>query len=213
MEYGKSSLRNSYGGRLGLAHEGAVQDYKIYADVAKNRPASEIRNGGTADRGTLYGEYGFRPSTQWHIVFDGSHENDRFRNAGNRDDSFNGGEAFVHYTGFGYRFTPELGIAAGRRHVHEQSQSYRNEDLIAGVEVIPIDPFYFSIAYRRQKRSYDSSPANATERHGIAELVGDWHAAPRIHVILYYASEDVNSTLPQSGYRTGILILGTSYSF
>ena len=157
--------------------------------------------------------YGFRPSTQWHIVFDGRHEIDRFRKANNRNDTFDGVQASVHYTGLGYRFTPVLGIAAGRRNVNEHSQSYHNEDLIAGVEIIPIDPLYFSVAYRRQNRSYDSSPSNATERHGIAELVGDWHAAPRIHLILYYASEDVNSTLPQSDFRTGILILGTSYSF
>jgi hypothetical protein len=213
LDYVNGGLASSYGGRLGLTHTGPRNDYNVYFDLGKNRPASDIRNGGTADRATFYGEYGFRPSKEWRISFDGLHDIERIRKSSNLDNHLDQGDLTVHYEGFGYRVIPEIGAGAGRRSVNDRTASYQNRDLFAGVEIIPVDPLYLSLGYRVQRRNYDAASFNPDEDHGIWEIVGDWHVARPVHLTAYYQSEDVSSSLPSNRYRTGIFFIGTSYSF
>jgi hypothetical protein len=214
LRYDQSNLRTAYGGRLGVRSETEAEEYKVYIDSAHNRPVSDLRNAGTANRTTLYGEYGHRVAKVWELATDATYERQHIRDQPTRDNTLTAIEGLVRYRGFGWQVVPHAGVVAGRRRVHDNRESYRDRGLFAGVEVIPLAKLYLSLDYRSVRRGFDTAVLHGDhEHHGIIELVGDWHVAPRLHGTLYYSREQVGSPLPGQSLHAQIVLVGAAWTF
>jgi len=214
LGYQQSGLDRAYGGRVGVWSEGKQQQYRIFVDVARNRPASDIRNAGTANRNMLFGEYGYNVVPAWQLVARGTHEHQEIRNQAQRDNTMNGIEGIVRYRGFGWQVTPHMGVVASRRNVNDHSESYRDRGAVVGLEYIPITPVWLSIDFRDVSRSFDSDVAHGDhERHDFLELIGDWHAMRRLHLTLYYQREHVASPLNGQSFNADVMIASTTWAF
>jgi hypothetical protein len=214
LGYQHSGLDRAYGGRVGVWSEGKRQQYRVFVDLARNRPASDIRNAGTANRNMLFGEYGYNVAPAWQLVARGTHEHQEIRNQAQRDNTMNGVEGIVRYRGFGWQVTPHMGVVASRRNVNDRSESYRDRGAVIGVEYIPITPVWLSIAFRDVQRGFDSDVAHGGhERHDLVELIGDWHAMRRLRLTLYYQREHVASPLNGQSFNAHVLIASTTWAF
>lgn len=214
LSYQKSGLGTAYGGRVGLSSEGQTQQYKVFLDSARNRPVSDLRNAGTANRTSLYAEYAYSVTPAWKLGGDGTYERQQIQHQPQRNNALTAVEGVVRYTGFGWRVTPHAGIGTASRRVRSTPESYKDRSAFAGVEWIPLTPLYLSLDYREIRRSFDSKFAQSDhENHGLIELVGDWHATRRLHWTLYYSRERVRSPLPGQSFQTQLLITGLGWAF
>jgi hypothetical protein len=214
LGYSRSSLERAYGARLGVWNEGKTQEYRVFVDFARNRPASDIRNAGTANRNMLYGEYGYNIAPTWQVAADATHEKQDIRDQPRRNNTLNAVEGIVRYRGFGWQVTPRAGIVGSRRNVNDASESYHDRGAFVGVEWIPITPVYLSLDLRNVSRNYDSAVAHGDhERHNFVEVIGDYHAMRRLRLTLYYQREHVASPLSGQSFNADILIAGTAWAF
>jgi len=213
LGYSKSGLDRAYGGRLGLSSDDKKQEYNVYADVSKNRPASDIRNAGTANRTTFFGEYGYSIAPAWQLAANATHQNEQIRTQSQRDSTLNSFEGIARYRGFGWQVTPHAGVVLDRRNVNDRTESYHERGAFVGVEYIPITPVWLAVNLRSVYRDFDSSVAHGDhENHDFLEAMADVHAMRRVHFMLYYEREHVASPLAGQSFNTQVLILGTAWS-
>ena len=214
LGYSRSGLDRAYGGRVGVSNEGKKQEFRVFVDFARNRPASSIRNAGTANRDMLYGEYGYNVADAWQVAANATHEKQNIKNQPQRDNTLNAVEGIVRYRGFGWQVTPHLGVVGGRRNVNDSTESYHDRGVFAGVEWIPITPLYLSLDLRDVARHYDSTIGHGDhERHNFVEVIGDYHALRRLRLTLYYQREHVASPISGQSFNADIVIAGTAWAF
>ena len=214
LGYSRSSLDRAYGARLGVWREDKTQEYRVFVDFARNRPASDIRNAGTANRNMLYGEYGYNIAPEWQVAADATYEKQNIRNQPQRNNTLNAVEGIVRYRGFGWQVTPRMGVVGARRNVNEDTESYHDRGAFAGVEYIPVTPLYLSLDFRTVSRNFDSAISHGdNERHNFIEFIGDYHAMRRLRFTMYYQREHVASPLSGQSFNADILIAGTAWAF
>ena len=214
LGYSKNNLNRAYGARVGVWREDKQQEYRVYVDFARNRPASDIRNAGTANRNQLYGEYGYNIAPAWQLAGDFTHEKQDIRDQPQRSNTLNAVEGIVRYRGFGWRVTPHAGLIGGRRRVNDDTESYHDRGVLLGVEYMPMTPLYLSFDFRNVSREFDTPVTHGDhERHNVVELIGDYHALRRLRLTLYYQREHVASPLSGQSFNADILTLGTAWAF
>ncbi|MDQ6799434.1 MAG: hypothetical protein M3041_01195 [Acidobacteriota bacterium] len=214
LGYSRSGLSRAYGTRLGVWNEDKNQEYRVFVDFARNRPASAIRNAGTANRDMLYGEYGYNFAPAWQVAANATHEKQDIRNQPQRNSTLNAVEGVVKYRGFGWQVTPHAGVVGSRRSVNDNTESYHDRGAFVGVEWMPITPLYLSFDLRGVSRRFDSAVAHGgNERHNFVEVIGDYHAMRRLRFSLYYQREHVGSPLSGQSFNADVLIAGTTWTF
>lgn len=204
---------NSYGVRVGAALDGDVNRFNVYVDRASNRATFDVGDTvATAAVTTLQGEYSRRIG-DWEPGFEATHERQRFDVASTgQDNDYNGAGARLRYRGFGWKFSPIVGFVSGKRKGDDANESYRDDAWYVQAVYIPVPRLYLSLQYRGRERDY--SVRNPTARNfGRKDerpqwsFVGSLRFTPQLTGILYYANEDVTSTLPGRSFQDDLVIV------
>ncbi len=219
LNFDEEGKKNSYGGRLGLTHDGARHDYNLYVDHGENRSTFDIA--GVTDTGdvtTFGGEYAFRLTDDWQLGAEAEYDRQRFGRTPERENDGIAIGGNVRYRGFGYKFMPEIGYVDGARKVEDSTESYDESYWYAQVVSSPSPKWYLSLAYRDRTREYTTSDITSS-RFGADETRGQWtasasyRATPQVAYILYFSQEDTVSSRPGRDFDTDFLLLAVSVGF
>lgn len=219
LNFDDPGRKNSYGGRLGVAHDGERHDFNVYLDRGENRITFDV--GDTTDSAnvtTLAGDYTFRVTKDWDLGAEARHERQRFDVSGQRENDFNLIGGSVRYRGFGYIFMPEVGFSTGSRDVVDGDESYDENAWYVEASSAPHRRVYVSARFRLRTREYTTGNPLAEnfgqddDRHQWT-LSGSYKATERLTAILYYTNEDVNRSIPGASFGTDFLLLGLAYGF
>jgi hypothetical protein len=217
-KYDQSGIATSYGARLGLSHPGTVHQYRIYVDQRMNAPSFDVGNTyGQADTTTIAGEYSYRLWKKWQLGVDGDYDRQTFANR-NRNNTGTELGTSLRYRGFGYKFTPGVGVYTGERRINLATESYNEKGWFVQAEVIPKPWLYLSARYTARARDYTtnvttSSNFGRNEEHPQIALIASMKSSPRLTWLIYYSSEDVTSSRPGNDFRDSLLLIGPQYRF
>lgn len=211
LRYNDDDLDTAFGARVGVNQNAAVHDYNVYLEHASNRPSAPVRNTfGTSDVTTLAGRYAFQLSPSWQIGADAHLERQRFDTVEpRRDNDFRAIGAVARYMGFGWRVTPFAGAQFGSRDFERTADDFQQRALYAGVEWIPRDPVFLSLALRHIDRNFDAA---ADEEDMQWELIASYRFTPRMRVVGYFLRDDV-SVIGGDDFDTHIALVGLAYGF
>jgi hypothetical protein len=210
LSYDDEDLDTAFGARVGLAQNAAVHDYNVYAEYAANRPSAPVRNTfGTSDVTTLAGRYLYQFSPSWQFGADGQIERQRFDGPQDRDNDFRGIGAVARYNGFGWRITPFAGLHLGARDFEQSDIDYDQRAIYAGVEWIPRDPLFLSLALRNIDRDFDE----ASDEDDLQwELIASYRSSPRLRWFGYLLRDDVSVDSGEE-FDSQLALIGVAYSF
>lgn len=121
----------------------------------------------------------------------------------------------IAYTPFDPVFAAEAGGSSGNMSDVGGSESYLQGTLFAQVRSQPLEPLHLSARYRLQNRSFlvdDPTARNfgREDRRARLSLITEFRAGSVLGWHLYYALEDVDSSLPSRSFRTQVFGLGMS---
>ena len=219
VNFDEDGKKNTYGGRLGLTHDGERHDYNVYVDHGENRSTFDIA--GVTDTGdvtTFGGEYAFRLTDDWQLGAEVEFDQQRFGHTLERENDGVQIGGNVRYRGFGYKFMPEIGYVDGARKVQDSTENYDESYWYAQVVSSPSAKWYLSLAYRDRTREYTTSDITSS-RFGADETRGQWtasasyRATQQVAYILYYSQEDTASSRPGRDFNTDFLLLAVSVGF
>ncbi|MFQ5789067.1 MAG: hypothetical protein ACE5JI_01195, partial [Acidobacteriota bacterium] len=123
-----------------------------------NRPAFFIRNElDTSNIFRLQGEYSYRftPEIELKGLLDYYRQTYDMTKGLDNHTRFLG--AAVRYRGFGYGFSPELGIRRGRQDTVADDNDYSQTELLVKVRSVASRTVYLSFRYRYRLRRYDTT--------------------------------------------------------
>lgn len=219
--WSNNNISNSYNARVGWNHPGAVQAWRVYIDERTNSPSFNVgaagASYGVADTTTLAGEYSYRLRKIWQLGADASYARQTFPNsARNNNDTVLG--ASLRYRGFGWHFTPAVGMMTGRLNVNTPTEDYKQSGWWVQAEVIPYPWLYFSARYYPQSRDY-STPLVTHYNFGREEdrpqlsLIASIKSSSHLTWLIYYAQEHTASSRPNSNFNDSMLLVGPQYRF
>ncbi|HEX6158714.1 MAG TPA: hypothetical protein VF111_01020 [Thermoanaerobaculia bacterium] len=210
LRYDEEGLDTAFGARVGIAQNAEVHDYNVYLDHGSNRPSAPVRNTfGTSDVTALAGRYAYQLSPAWQFGADAQLERQRFDGPVDRDNNFRGLGAVARYQGFGWRITPLAGVHLGSRDFEEADLDFHQRALYAGVEWIPRDPLFLSLALRGIDRDFDRGP---DEDDLQWELIASYRSSPRLRWLGYLLRDDVQVDGGEE-FQTQIVLIGVAYGF
>lgn len=219
IDFDERGKQSSYGGRLGLMHDGARHDLNVYLDHGENRSTFDIAGlTDTGDVTTFSADYEFRLTEDWQLGAELTHDRQRFGHTAARENDGTYAGANVRYRGLGYKFMPEVGYVTGSRDVADETESYDDSYWYVQLVSSPTRRVYLSLTYRDRDREYTTRNA-ASSKFGVEESRGQWtgsasfRATDRVAYILYYSQEDTSSSRPNRDFDTDFLLLAVSVGF
>ena len=217
-KFDRSGIGTSYGARVGINHPGEVHQYRVWVDQRMNAPSFDVGNTyGQADTTTLAGEYSYLLSKTWQFGVEGDYDRQSFGNH-NRNNSGTELGTSVRYRGFGYKFTPQVGVYTGNRRINLATENYNEKGWFLQAEVIPKPWLYLSARYTTRARDYTTNLATSTnfgrnEDHPQLALIVSLKSSPRLSWLIYYSNEDVTSSRAGNNFRDSLLLVGPQYRF
>lgn len=219
LDFDEGGKQNTYGGRLGVAHDGERHDLNAYVDHGENRSTFDIAGAtDTGDVTTFSADYSFRVLEDWQLGAEATHDRQRFGHTPLRENDGTFLGANVRYRGLGYKFMPEIGYVTGSRDVRDATESYDDSYWYVQAVSSPSRRVYLSLSYRDRTREYTTSNT-ASSKFGIEESRGQWSASAsyratdRVAYILYYTQEDTASSRVGRDFDTDFLLLAVSVGF
>ena len=219
IDFDERGKESSYGGRIGLLHDGPRHDFNVYLDQGENRSTFDVAGiTDTGDVTTLAADYTFRLTEDWQLGAELTHDRQRFGQTAARENDGTFLGANVRYRGLGYKFMPEIGYVAGSRDVVDENESYDDSYWYVQLVSSPSRRVYLSLTYRDRTRDYTTRDV-ASSKFGIEESRGQWsgsasyRATDRVAYILYYSQEDTDSSRPGRDFDTDYLLLAVSVGF
>lgn len=204
---------DSYGVRVGAALDGDVHDFNVFLDRAENRATFDVgETAASAAVTTLSGEYS-RRFGDWQPGVEATYERQRFDVAATGgDNDYRAVGANVRYRGFGWKFSPEVGIVAGERVSDNDDESYDDDWWYTQLVFVPIPRLYLSVQYRARTRDYTvQDPLHSNFRREDERpqwsVVSSLKMTDRLTGILYYSNEDAQSSRAGRDFQADILIL------
>jgi hypothetical protein len=213
IHYDQSGIDTSFGGRIGGVLQGNRHFLNGYLDHQENRPSFEVGDVfGRADTTNLVVDYSIRLTPDWQLGADGILQQQSFQDR-ERNNDYNRLGASVRYRGFGRLFSPSIGFYDARRSVRNPNESYDESAWYVQLYSLPRNNLYLSLRYLHRDRDYlttDPSSRNfgRAEDRGSWTFVVDWRTSERLAWLLYYSTEDVDTTRPGGDFRTGFLMFG-----
>ncbi len=217
LHFFQGGFGGSPGLRLGARSEGRPHSWDASAQIQKDRPAFDVRDQvDKADIARLNGEYDYRLGRDWQFGAAVNFETQSFSATTGRDARFSGIGGSVRYRGFGSIFSPEVGIAVGKRTVDDPTEDYGQRDLILQVRSAPAPPLYLSARLRRRLRNYSTNSAASSnfERDDTRDqlvVAADLKHNAQITWNLYFAYENADSTLKSRSFDTFLTVFGMTY--
>jgi hypothetical protein len=139
----------------GFRFDGERHFVEVKAEIAANRAATDVEDDpDPADVERFDGAYDVRLSKSWQVGTSGRLEQ-RTHDAPGRDSELLDLDASLRWRGYGSLFSPEVGLARGRKTADRQNEEYTQRDLFARLRSRPTDRLYLSLRYRYRERDYD----------------------------------------------------------
>lgn len=213
VKFTSHGQRNTYGGRLGVAHYGDVHQFNAYLDRAENRASFDVGDTtATGDITTLDADYSYRLTPDWQLGVETRHERQRFSVGGTgRDNDYGAIGGSVRYRGFGWRFSPSIGYVTGERDVDNRVDSYDDSYWYAQLTYQPHQRVYTSLRYRDRKRDYQNVDREDDRDSWTATLV--FTQNEHLSWLVYYSRENVTSNQPGRDFAWDALIGGVTWQF
>jgi hypothetical protein len=209
---------NTHGGRVGAARDGEIHDLNVFFAHAQNQAAIDIGDTATtADVTTLSGEYSYRLG-DWELGGEALRERHRFEDVLEQDSDYTTIGGSVRYRGFGWQFSPELGLTTGGRDSDDRNESYDEPAWYLQLVYMPTARVYLSLRYRERERHYNSALPGDSNFDRFDERpqwtsVGTVQLTERFSGMWYYSWEDVDSSRPSRDFDSSVLILGLEMKF
>jgi hypothetical protein len=205
--------------RLGARYDGPVHGYNVFVDRGSHRPSFEVAGRtALATVTTLDATYTYKIGTKWQLAAEGLRENQRFDVESNQRNDYTRESLAMRYRGFGWKFTPYVGYAVGKRDVVDRSQSYSENYPFLGFTASPDVNTYIEASIRPANRRYD--PAFATvgaftrsERRPQFSGFGAYRITPKVSATLYYSHDVSRSAVAYRNFRQDLLLVGVTTRF
>jgi hypothetical protein len=210
----EGALDNANEVGVGFLHDARPHRFDAFFQRQRNRPSFDV--GDTFDRADvdrLAVEYSYRLDSDWELTGLGTFEDQTFDLTPSRNNDFSTLGAAVRYRGWGYSFSPELGIALGDRSAVDPNEDHSQTDLWLKLRSAPTRRLYLSLRYRYRTRDYDIGLLDASN-FGREDDRRQWTLAAniktvrRLSVDVYYAYEDAESTKASRNFTTSMLGIG-----
>lgn len=203
--------------RGGLQLNGQPHVFHFSARRQVNRPAFFIGNEvDTFNLFRLNGEYAYRLTDEFQLggLFDYYQQTYGISKGLDGNTRFLG--ASVRYRGFGYSFSPELGIRKGRRNTVDDDNDYSQTEYLVKVRSVASPSVYLSFRYRYRVRDYDTALRRSRNferrdnRHAFRALATiKW----REHFLwdIYFARENADSLRQARAFVTTTFGVGLKF--
>jgi len=197
----------------GFRLDGERHYVELRGEVSRDRPSSDLEDDpDPADVQRFAGEYDVQVSRHWQVSTGGHLEDRTHDQPGRASQAVDAGTA-LRWRGRGSLFSPELGVAWGRKNADRVNEEYSQRDLIVRLRSRPLDPLYVSLRYRYRDRDYDAESIRASNfgREDTRDewtLRADWTLARFAIVNLEYVWMDGQSSRPDKAFESSELALG-----
>lgn len=203
----------------GLRLDGRPHAFDLSLALETDRPILDVGDEfETADVIYVDGEYGYRLTSDWELKGLLEAQDQSFEFTSRKDNTIHGLGAAVRYRGFGYEFSPEVGLLLGGRDATDVSENHSQNDVYVKIRSVPAPGWYISARYRHRVREYDTDVV--TDRNFGREDTRDqlsaviaYELTEELDVDAYLAHQDAESTLASRTFTTQILFLGLSWGF
>jgi len=204
---------------LGLLHDGRPHRFDLFLQRQQDRPSFDVGDEfDRADVDRLALEYSYRLDSDWELTALGTFEDQTFELTRNRDNEFRVIGGAVRYRGWGYGFSPEVGIELGDRDAVDPNEDHDQTDLWLKLRSAPTRRLYLSLRYRVRTRDYDVGFPGASN-FGREDDRQQWTLAANIQAVrhlsvdAYFAYEDAESTKASRNFTTSLLGVGLKVEY
>lgn len=200
----------------GLQVQAHPHDLSLQIGRESNRPILDVGDElETADVLFVDGEYGYRVTDDWELKGLLGLQSQTFEVTSAKDNTILGVGPAVRYRGFGYGFSPEVGVLFGGRSATDPSEDHSQTDLYVKVRSAPSPDLYLSFRLRRRIRDYsieDVGERNFGREDRRTQLTGllVYPTDAPLALTLYYAYQNADSTLPSRTFSTQMVIFGVT---
>jgi hypothetical protein len=166
----------------------------------------------------LAGEYGYRVTEDWQVTGLAELRREAFDQTTGKDNDFVSGGAALRYRGWGYAFSPELGVELGERDADDPNEDHDQRDLWLKIRSIPFDDLYLSLRFRVRDREYtvgDPAASNfgrEDDRRDVT-LAADYTLLDWLGINGYVAYEDADSTKETRVYEWLLAGVGVTFGW
>lgn len=161
------------------------------------------------------GSYGYRLTDAWEVSGLGEWTRQEFDLTPSKDnDRYSAGGA-IRYRGWGYGFSPEVGLEIGERDAQDPDEDHDQRDIWLKLRSAPTPALYLSLRYRYRTRDYSIDDPLAGN-FGREDDRISWTLSARYRLTrwlaldLYYDYLDADSTKSSRIFTTQIFSLGVT---
>lgn len=204
---------------LGLRWEGGPHESDLYVEYETDRPVLDVGDSfETADQLLASGKWAWRLGDDWQLSALADWRRQEFELTPGKDNDFLSGGGAIRYRGFGYVFSPEIGVELGRRDAEDPNEDHDQRDVWIKLRSLPSEGLYLSLRYRVRDRDYDVAEASASNFRRRDErsdwtLAADYRIDERWGVNAYLSYEDADSTKATRVFETTLVGVGATFGF
>ncbi len=145
----EDDLDDSLSFGLGLESDSRPREWILGVEHNRDQPVFDV--GDEFDRANvlrLAGEYGYRVTEDWQVSALAELRQEEFDQTTGKDNDFVSGGAALRYRGWGYDFSPELGVELGERSADDPNEDHDQRDVWLKIRSIPFEDLYLSLRFR-----------------------------------------------------------------
>ncbi len=200
----------------GLRFDRRPHGADLYLEDEEDRPVFDV--GDEFDRANvlgLNGEYGWRFVDDWQVTALGEWRQEEFDRTAAKDNDFVSGGGALRYRGWGYAFSPEVGVEWGSRDATDPNEDMDQRDLWLKIRSIPVERLYLSLRYRIRDREYsigDPAASNFAREDDRTDwtLAADYQLRDWLGINAYASYLDADSTKESRIFETSLAGVGVS---
>jgi len=203
----------------GLRYDTDAHDADVFLHYEKDRPVFDV--GDEFDRADVLGidgQYSWRFVDDWEATALGEWRREEFNRTTGKDNDFVSGGAALRYRGWGYVFSPEVGIELANRDTNDPNEDMDQRDVWIKVRSIPVEGVYLSLRYRMRHRDYsvgDPAASNFDREDDRDDwtLSADYQVLDWLGLNAYVSYEDADSTKASRIFETTLAGIGASFGW
>lgn len=212
-------LDEAWAAGAGVRYDSDTHAADLFLQYEQDRPVFDV--GDEFDRANvlaLTGAYGWRFVEDWEATALGEWHREEFDQTSGKDNDFVSGGAALRYRGWGYLFSPEIGVELGNRDADDPNEDMDQRDVWIKLRSIPVERLYLSLRYRIRHREYsiDDPAASNFDREDDRDdwtLSADYQVLDWLGLNAYVSYEDADSTKASRIYETTLAGIGASFGW
>ena len=201
---------------LGLESEARGREWAAGLERIRDQPVFEV--GDEFDRADVLRaavRSAHRITDDWELTGLAEWRRQEFDLTAQKDNDFYSGGGAIRYRGWGYGFSPEIGVELGRRDAEDPNEDHDQQDVWLKIRSVPTPPLYLSLRYRHRTRDYsiDDPLASNFDREDERDdwtLNGRYRLTEWAALDLYYKYLDADSDKESRIFSTHTLGLGVT---